>query len=82
MATWKCEVKMKLGKYSAHVWRASEGQSSAIADGVATSKDAVEKVLESVKKAGFAEGEDEIIFRDNAYATLNELRYVMSRAPY
>jgi hypothetical protein len=82
MATWKCDVKMKFGKYSAHVWRANEAPSAPVADGLASSKLAVEKVLESVQKAGFAEGDDEIIFRDTAFGTLSELRHVMSRAPY
>ncbi|MCB9739404.1 MAG: hypothetical protein H6747_09055 [Deltaproteobacteria bacterium] len=82
MATWKCEVKMKFGKYSAHVWKATERAGVPVADGLGSSKAAVEQVLEAVQKAGFSEGDDEIIFRDSAYGSLSELRHVMSRAPY
>ncbi|MEY3012647.1 MAG: hypothetical protein RIT45_1382 [Pseudomonadota bacterium] len=82
MATWKAEVKMKFGKYSAHLWKATDRPGVPVADGLASSKDAVDQVLAAAQKAGFAEGDDEIIFRDSAYASLSELRHVMSRAPY
>lgn len=82
MATWKCDVRMKFGKYSAHVWRATDRDSAPVAADLPSSKLAVEKAIESIQGAGFADGDDEVIFRDSAYSSLAELRHVMSRAPY
>ncbi len=82
MATWKCDVRMKFGKYSAHVWKATERESAPIAGELGSAKVAIDKVLEAVQKAGYAEGDDEVIFRDTSYASLTELRQNMSRAPY
>jgi|ETNmetMinimDraft_26_1059896.scaffolds.fasta_scaffold238502_1 hypothetical protein len=81
MATYKVDVKMKFGKYSAHVWKATERPGDAVAGDLDSSKAAVTSVIDGVKAAGFSEG-DEIIFRDNAYASLAELKHVMNRAPY
>ncbi len=81
MATWKCEVKMKFGKYSSHVWKATERPGKAVAEDLSDSKAAVSSCIDAIKTAGFGEG-DEVIFRDSAYGSLGELRHVMSRAPY
>ena len=81
MATWKCEVKMKFGKYSSHVWKASDRPGAAVADQLGDSKAAVTSCIDAIRKAGFEEG-DEVIFRDTAYASLGELKFVMDRAPY
>ncbi|MCO4764471.1 MAG: hypothetical protein KC502_23370 [Myxococcales bacterium] len=81
MATWKCEVKMKFGKYSSHVWKATERPGNSLADNLDEKKDAVGTCIDAIQKAGFTDG-DEVIFRDSAYASLAELRHVMSRAPY
>ena len=81
MATWKCEVKMKFGKYSSHVWKATERPGKAVAEEIADKKDAVGKCIKAIQKAGFGDG-DEVIFRDSAYASLRELQFVMDRAPY
>ncbi len=81
MATWKCDVQMKFGKYSALVWKATERAGKPVAADLASSKLAVQECIDALKKAGFAEG-DEVIFRDSAYASLAEAKYVMDRAPY
>jgi len=81
MATWKCEVKMKFGKYSSHVWKATDRPGAAIAQDVPEMKDAVGQCISAIQKAGFSDG-DEVIFRDNAYPSLREVQYVMERAPY
>lgn len=81
MATWKCDVQMKFGKYSAHVWKATDRPGAAIAGDLASSKLAVQECIDALKKGGFGEG-DEVIFRDAAYASLSEAKYVMDRAPY
>ena len=81
MATWKCDVKMKCGKYSAHVWKATERPKKAVAEDLISAKIAVQECIDALKKAGFAEG-DEVIFRDTAYASLSEAKFVMDRAPY
>ena len=81
MATWKCEVKMKFGKYSSHVWKATERPGDAVANELGDKKEAVGECITAIQKAGFGDG-DEVIFRDSAYGSLRELQYVMSRAPY
>ena len=81
MATYKVDVKMKFGKYSVHVWKATDRPGDAIAADLATSKVAVDSAVKGVQAAGFEEG-DEVIFRDSAYSSLAELKFVMSRAPY
>jgi len=81
MATYKVDVKMKFGKFSAHVWNATERPGDALAANLDSSKQAVTSVIDGVKTAGFQEG-DEVIFRDNAYGSLAELKHVMNRAPY
>ena len=81
MATWKVDVKMKFGKYSAHVWKASERAGDPVASDLGTAKSAVSECIDALKKAGFSEG-DEVIFRDTAYGSLSEARFVMDRAPY
>ena len=45
MATWKCDVRMKFGKYSAHVWRATDRDSAPVAADLASSKLAVDKAI-------------------------------------
>lgn len=81
MATYKVDVKMKFGKYSVHVWNATERAGDAVASDLATAKGAIDSCITAVKAAGYKEG-DEVIFRDSAYASLAELKHVMSRAPY
>lgn len=81
MATWKCDVQMKFGKFSAHVWKATERPGKPVASDLSTSKNAVQECVDALKKSGFSEG-DEVIFRDSAYASLGEVQFVMDRAPY
>lgn len=81
MATWKCDVKMKFGKFSAHVWKATDRPGTAVAEGLSTSKTAVQECIDALRKGGFSEG-DEVIFRDTAYGSLSEAQFVMDRAPY
>lgn len=81
MATWKCDVKMKFGKFSAHVWKATDRPGKAVAENLSTAKSAASQCIDSLKSAGFAEG-DEVIFRDSAYNSLAEAQFVMDRAPY
>lgn len=81
MATYKVDIKMKFGKYSSHVWKATERPGEPVAADLESSKVAVEKCIDAIKAAGFQKG-DEVIFRESAYASLGELKHVMSRAPY
>ena len=81
MATWKCDIQMKFGKYSALVWKATERPGEPVATDLVSSKIAVQECIDALKKAGFAEG-DEVIFRDTAYSSLAEAQFVMDRAPY
>lgn len=81
MATYKCEVKQRYGKYSGWIWKATERQGDPICAAEATSASAVTKVVDGLRDGGFGSG-DEVIFRDIAYTSLAELRAVMARAPY
>lgn len=81
MATYKCDIKKQFGKFSGHVWKASDRPGEPICRDEPNSQAAVDRVLAGVTSAGFGDG-DEIIFRDNAYGSLTELRGVLMRAPY
>lgn len=81
MATYKCEVKQRYGKFSGWVWKAADRQGDPVCTDEATSAIAVDKVLDALRKADLSTG-DEVIFRDTAFASLPELRAVMARAPY
>lgn len=81
MATFKCDIKKQFGKFSAHVWKASDKPAAPVIENEEALVTTAEAVVKAVKKAGFAEG-DEVIFRDNAYNSLAELRGVLTRSPY
>ncbi len=81
MATYKCDIKKQYGKFSGWVWAASERQGDAICKDEATATVVADRLLTKLKDKGFAAG-DEVIFRDTAYPTLHELKYVLDRAPY
>lgn len=81
MATFKCDIKKQFGKFSGHVWKASDRPGTAVCDGEATAQSTAELIIKAINKAGFGEG-DEVIFRDNAYMSLGDLRVVLQRAPY
>lgn len=81
MATYKCEVKQRYGKYSGWVWKAAERQGEPVCADEATSAVAVGKVVDALRDGGFGAG-DEAIFRDIAYTSLGDLRIAMARAPY
>jgi hypothetical protein len=81
MATYKCEVKQRYGKYSGWVWKATERQGNPVCAEEATSAVAVTKVVDSLRDGDFGSG-DEVIFRDIAYTALSDLRAAMARAPY
>lgn len=81
MATYKCEVKQRYGKFSGWVWKAADRQGEPVCTDEATSAIVVEKLLDVLRRADLASG-DEVIFRDTAFASLPELRAVMARAPY
>ncbi len=81
MATWKCDIKKQYGKFSGFAWKATEKQGNAVAENVETQSAIIDAVVGNIKKSGFVAG-DEVIFRDAAYASLGELKGVMSRSPY
>jgi hypothetical protein len=81
MATFKCDMKKQFGKFSAHVWKATERPVEPICQNEESAASAAEHVVKAIGKAGFTEG-DEVIFRDNAYQSLAELRGVLQRSPY
>ena len=81
MATYKCEVKKQFGKFSGHVWAAAARPSKATCENEATASSAADKIVSALGKSGFGEG-DEVIFRDNAYPSLAELKAALVRAPY
>ena len=81
MATFKCDIKQQFGKYQVWAWKASERQGDVLAADLSDAKVATEQILGALKKGGFGEG-DEVIFRSVAYASLGELRGVLTRAPY
>lgn len=81
MATFKCEIKKQFGKFSGHVWNASGRPDKATCENEATVAAAADKVLTALGKSGFGEG-DEVIFRDNAYPSIGELKAALLRAPY
>ena len=81
MTTYKCDIKMQYGKYSSHVWNATDRPGEPIAKDLGSSSQAIDKCIKAVEKSGFDKG-DEVIFRDSSFASLSELRHVMSRAPY
>jgi 3-methyladenine DNA glycosylase Tag len=81
MATYKCDIKKQYGKFSGWVWAVSEHQGDAICKDESAAAAVVERVLGKLKDKGFATG-DEVIFRDTAYPSLHELKFVLDRAPY
>jgi hypothetical protein len=81
MATYKCEIKKQFGKFSGHVWKATERAGEPVTKDQLALNVTVDLVLAGVSKAGFGDG-DEVIFRDNAFATIGELRAALLRSPY
>ena len=81
MATYKCDIKKQFGKFSGHVWSAATRPDKATCENEATVVAAADKLLKALGKSGFGEG-DEVIFRDNAYPSLAELKAALLRAPY
>jgi topoisomerase IA-like protein len=81
MATWKCDVQMKFGKFTAHVGKPTERTLPTVASNLSDARDAAAAVAKGLEQAGYDEG-DEVIFRDTAYGSLTELREVLRKAPY
>ena len=81
MATYKCDVKQQFGKFHGFAWKAGDPPGDAVCKDEATANAAAEKVIGTLKGAGFGRG-DEVIFRDTAYTTLQEAQVVMQRSRY
>lgn len=81
MATFKCDVKQQFGKFHGYAWKVGDPQGNPVCKDEATANAAVDKVVGALRTGGFDRG-DEVIFRDTAYATLQELQGVMQRSRY
>ncbi len=81
MTTYKCDIKMQYGKYSSHVWKATDRPGEPVAKDLGSSSKAIDHCIKAVEKSGFDKG-DEVIFRDSSFGSLLDLRSEMSRAPY
>ncbi len=81
MATYKCDIKKQFGKFSGLVWKASDRPGKALFDTEVSAQGAADQVVAAIAKSGFGDG-DEVIFRDNAYTSLTELKTTLARAPY
>ena len=81
MATFRCDIKQQYGKFSGFAWKHGEAAGAPVAKDEATAAGAIDAVVASLKTAGFANG-DEVIFRENAYGSLGDLKGTLKGSRY
>jgi len=82
MATYKCEIQQRFGKYDANVWVATSRPGPSKIEGVVDLQTAIKGVQTALEGAGFKENDDNVIFRDRAFATWAELRDALRGGKY